>query len=154
MFLPFFIHRRLCLQLSLNGGTIIYRPLRTLSFAVDYAFYGLNPTGYHVTNLVLHILASIIFYFLVLSLFSLSAVAFLGGLIFAVHPVHVEAVSWISGRQDLIGFLFLELSLLCYIYYRKKDYSKRYLVFSLIFSFLAYLGKETMLPLPGTDYYV
>jgi Flp pilus assembly protein TadD len=134
---------------SSSWGTRIYRPLRTLSYALDYSLYGLNTTGYHVTSLVLHILVSITLYYIILNLFNLSSVSLLGAVIFAIHPVNVEAVSWLSSRADLIGFLFFNISFLYYIYYRKYPNSAKYLVFSLIFSFLAYLGKESMIPLPG-----
>jgi tetratricopeptide (TPR) repeat protein len=130
-------------------GTQIYRPLRTLSYALDYSLFGLNTTGYHVTSLMLHILVSITLYYIILNLFNLSSVSLLGAVIFAIHPVNVEAVSWLSSRADLIGFLFFNISLLYYIYYRKHPNSAKYLVFSLIFSFLAYLGKEAMISLPG-----
>ncbi len=130
-------------------GTLIYRPLRTLSYALDYSLWGLDSRGYHVTNLLLHMLVSITLYYIILDLFELPLVSLLGSLIFAIHPVHVEPVSWINSRADLIGFLFLNLSILSYIAYKKSPHLIRYLVLSLSFSFLAYLGKETMIPLPG-----
>lgn len=129
-------------------GTIIYRPLRTLSYAMDYSIFGLNPWGFHLTSTVLHLAACVTLYFLILSLFNIEAVAFLGAIVFAVHPVHVEAVSWISSRADIIGLIFLNLSLLSYIRYRRNS-SVPYLILALIFSLISYLGKETMISLPG-----
>ncbi len=130
-------------------GTIIYRPLRTASYAVDYYLYELRPEGYHVTNLLLHMAACVTLYFLVLAIFNMQQVAFLSALIFSLHPLHIEAVSWIASRADLLGLILLNLSLLSYIHYRKSPEKKAFLVFSLALSLLAYLGKETMVSLPG-----
>ena len=130
-------------------GVIIYRPLRTLSYALDYQFYGFGSTGYHVTSLLFHILVAITLYYLMFRLFNNRTVSLLGAVIFSIHPVHVEAVSWVASRADLIGLLFFNLSLLSYLSYRDHPRRIHYLVFSLFFSFLAYLGKETMIPLPG-----
>ncbi|MBI5642244.1 MAG: tetratricopeptide repeat protein [Deltaproteobacteria bacterium] len=129
-------------------GTIIYRPLRTASYAIDYAIFGLKPYGYHLVNLLLHMGASVSLYFVVLSLFNIPGAAFLSSLLFALHPVHIEAVSWIASRADLIGMILFNLTLLSY--FRYKEYrSKGYLVISLVLSFLAYIGKETMVSLPA-----
>lgn len=129
-------------------GTIIYRPLRTASFAVDYALFGLKPFGYHVVNLVLHMASTVSLYFIVLGLFNIAGVAFLSALLFAVHPVHIEAVSWIASRADLIGMVLFNLSFLSYMRY-KEVRGKTWLIGSLALSFLAYIGKETMVFLPG-----
>jgi len=130
-------------------GTAIYRPLRTVSYAIDYSFYELRAEGYHVTNLLLHMAACVSLYFLVMALFNIQPVALLSALIFALHPVHIEVVSWIASRADIIGLVFLNLSLLAYIRYTKSPDKKALLVLSLSFSLLAYLGKETMVSLPG-----
>ncbi len=129
-------------------GTIIYRPLRTASFAIDYALFGLRPFGYHVVNLVLHVASTVSLYFIVLGLFNIAGVAFLSALLFAVHPVHIEAVSWIASRADLIGMVLLNLSFLFYMRY-KEVRGRAWLIASLALSFLSYVGKETMVFLPG-----
>ena len=129
-------------------GTTIYRPLRTVSFAVDYALFGLKPYGYHVVNLILHLGASVSFYFVVLGLFNIAGVAFLSALLFAVHPVHVEAVTWIASRADLIGMVLFNLTFLAYMRY-KDGRGRAWLAASLASSFLSYMGKETMVFLPG-----
>ncbi len=132
-----------------DWGTFIYRPLRTTSYAVDYSFYELRAWGYHITNMALHMAACVAFYFLVMALLDDSIAALIAALIFALHPLHIEAVSWIASRADLIGFIFLALSLSAYVHYRKRPEKKALLALSLAFSLLAYLGKETMVPLPG-----
>lgn len=130
-------------------GTIIYRPLRTASYAIDYSLYELRPEGYHVTNMLMHMAACVTLYFLVMALFSTRSVALLSALIFALHPVHIEAVSWIASRADIMGFLLLNLSLITYIRYTKATDKKALLVISLALSFLSYIAKETMVSLPG-----
>lgn len=144
----FFIASKTLAGYDADWGTIIYRPLRTLSYAFDYALWGLNPAGYHITSIILHALVSITLYFLISRLLKIPTVAFLGSLVFALHPVHIEAVAWISSRADLIGMLFLNLTLLAYIRYRSGGPSA-YLALALVLSFIAYLGKETMVSLPA-----
>ncbi|MDO8425993.1 MAG: tetratricopeptide repeat protein [Deltaproteobacteria bacterium] len=144
----FFLSPKTLASNDSEWGTIIYRPLRTASYAVDYAIYGLWAPGYHITSLALHIIASITVFYVILSLFNIPVAAFTGSLLFALHPVHIEAVSWIASRADIIGLLFLNLSLLSYIRYQ-RDRLFGYIILSLALSFLSYLGKETMIFLPG-----
>ncbi len=99
-----------------TGG--LFRPVTTLTFAANYALHGRSPFGYHLVNLLLHIAASL----LVLSLARRLAeatmpdrapwVALVAGLLFAVHPVHVEAVAPIVGRKELLSTVFALAALL------------------------------------------
>src|SRR5690606_13033722 len=77
-----------------------YLPLRDLSYAVNYALDGLNPRGYHATNLLFHIFNSLLVMLLAVRLTGRRWIGGVAGLLFAVHPVHVEAVSWLSSRKD------------------------------------------------------
>lgn len=129
-------------------GAVLYRPLRTASYALDYAIFGQWAPGFHITNLLLHLIAVATVYFFTCALVARPAVAFIAALIFALHPVHIEAVSWIASRADLIGLIFANLSLLAYVRF-KKGRSFPFLVLSLFFAFVSYLGKETMVFLPG-----
>lgn len=90
----------------------IYRPLRTLSFAVDRAIFGLDPKGWHAVNLLLHALAAVLVLRLLTplvrgSLWAAGAAA----AVFAVHPVGVECVAWVSSRGDLQAVLLMLLAL-------------------------------------------
>jgi Flp pilus assembly protein TadD len=99
-----------------TGG--LFRPVTTLTFAANYALHGRSPFGYHLVNLLLHVVASL----LVLSLARRLAeatmpdrapwVALVAGLLFAVHPVHVEAVAPIVGRKELLSTVFALAALL------------------------------------------
>lgn len=92
-----------------------FRPMVTLTYFLDYSLFNLNPLGYHLTNLFLHVLTGIIIYFLSKQLFPDLYAPILTALIFIVHPVQTEAVAGISFREDLLCCLFFILALLIYI---------------------------------------
>lgn len=144
----FFLSPKTLASNDSDWGTTIYRPLRTASYALDYALYGLWSPGYHITNLVLHIIGCVTVFYVILGVFGSPPVAFIGALLFALHPVHIEAVSWVASRGDLLGIILFNLSLLAYMRYQKAR-NPALLAASIILSFLAYLGKETMIFLPG-----
>lgn len=81
----------------------IYRPLTSLSFAVDWALGGGSPVPFHATNLVLHLLVTLLVFALARRLLDDHAGALVAGLWFAVHPVHVEPVAGVVGRAELLA---------------------------------------------------
>lgn len=89
-----------------------YRPLTMLSYALDNSLYGLLPAGFHLTNLILHLMASLLAYHIALILLAHRRAALTASLFFAVLPIHSEAVAWISGRTDLLSGVFYFLTLL------------------------------------------
>jgi protein O-mannosyl-transferase len=95
-----------------------YWPMTYTSFWIDWRLWGMNPTGYHVLNLVLHIVASLLIW-LVLRRLSIPG-AFWAALIFALHPVNVESVAWISQRKNNLAMLFFLLSILWYLKFLKR----------------------------------
>ena len=124
-----------------------YRPLQMLTYSVDYSVWKLNVFGYHLTNIILHILAALLVYWLVSLLFSTPLLSFLTSMLFVVHPVHTEAVSYISGRSDSLCAVFM---LLCLVYYIKAI-SLEGSIFSLLIPLtyiLALLSKEYALITP------
>ena len=90
----------------MNGTTLtklslFYRPIATLSYSLDYSIWGLNPFGYHLTDLILHILVSLAVFLLLLRLTEgKQAAAWLGAVIFTIHPILVESVPAIPRRHD------------------------------------------------------
>jgi len=130
-----------------SGGSNFYRPLATISFMFDFSLWKLNPFGYHLTNLILHLLTVLLIYLFVSRVFKNSDIGLLTCLIFAVHPVNTEAVTYISGRADgLSSVLFLSALLL---YMRFKEAGRRFLFFlSILFFIFALLTKEAMLIFP------
>ena len=113
-----------------------WHPLTWLSHALDYALWGLNPLGHHLTNIVLHAINAFIVVFLVIRLLeawkeravrngtpsflngrAILIAAGTTGLLFGLHPVHVESVAWVAERKDLLCALFFLLSVIAYTKY-------------------------------------
>ncbi len=85
----------------------LYRPLTLQTFALNYALHGLNPTGFHLANVLLHAVACGLLWRLALRMVGDRAAAAVASIVFAVHPVHVEAVANIVGRAEILSTLFL-----------------------------------------------
>lgn len=90
-----------------------YQPIRTLSYAVDYAVWGARPFGFHLANLLLHVVTVVGVWLLIRHLMP-EPLPFLAALIFAVHPIHVESVTWMSARKDVLSLAFFLLAILAY----------------------------------------
>src|SRR5258708_39177890 len=106
----------------------------------------MDPTGYHVVNLLLHIAASLLLWLILLRLQIPGA--YLAALLFAVHPVNVESVAWIAQLKNTLSLLFFLLSIWCYLK-RDNNACNRWYWLSL-FAFLAALlskGSAAILPL-------
>lgn len=126
----------------------VYRPLMTLSFALDYRFFKLNSHFYHLENVIFHIFNAILLFFLLNNIFNNKTLSFLSSLIFLIHPVQTEAVSWISGRADVLFLFFYLSSFLFYVKYKKAN-KKLYLFYlSLALFVFALLSKEMAVTLP------
>jgi tetratricopeptide (TPR) repeat protein len=111
-----------------------WHPLTWLSLMLDFELYGLNPGGYHLTNLLLH-LANTLLLFLVLRRMTgaLWRSGFVAAL-FALHPLHVESVVWVSERKDVLSTFFWMLTLWGYGRYVQRPGIKRYLLTFLTFA--------------------
>ena len=93
-----------------------YRPVTYISFTLDRSLWGVNPAGYHLTNLLLHLLVTLLFYAVTAAMFNKERLAFLAALIFALHPMAGETVNFLSGgRNTLLSACFALLSLLFYL---------------------------------------
>ncbi|MDX1410723.1 MAG: tetratricopeptide repeat protein [Nitrospirales bacterium] len=89
--------------------------VRPLTYMVDYSLFGLSPGGYHLHNLFWHSLCVVCVFFFLKKLTQEPTSSFFGALIFAIHPIHVEAVSNITNRKELLALAFLLIAFLCYI---------------------------------------
>lgn len=133
-----------------GSGESSYRPVVTLSYFIDYFIWKLNPSGYHVSNLLLHILNAAVLFVFIGFITKNKKLALLSSLIFSLHPVNSEAVNVISFREELLAFLFYLSSFSLYVKAndcigRKKNY--RYLC-SITLFFLALFSKEMAVTLP------
>jgi tetratricopeptide (TPR) repeat protein len=156
-----------------------WHPLTWLSHAVDYALWGLNPAGHHLPNLILHAANTFIVVLLATTLVEAGEVPAAGedsrrlperraalivagvtGVLFGLHPLHVESVAWVAERKDLLCALFFLLSVMSYAGYaaaaagaksrgtsRPSSMKRGYFLFSL-FAFLALLSKPMAVSLP------
>ncbi|MDB4349807.1 tetratricopeptide repeat protein, partial [Omnitrophica bacterium] len=124
-----------------------YRPLQIFTYAIDYSLWGPGVRGYHLTNAILHILVALALYWFINTLYADRLISLFTSIFYLVHPVHVEAVSFISGRADPLAALFM---LLCFIFYIKHIDSKRislYLCMAASY-ILAVFSRESSLILP------
>lgn len=101
-----------------RGG--YYRPVVAISYTIDHLLFGENPAGYHVTNILLHGANTLILFLLLSSLFPGKRTPFLAALLFALHPIHAEAVAWISGRTGLLAAFGILLALLLHVRSRNR----------------------------------
>lgn len=92
-----------------------WRPLTVLTYRMNYAIHGLDVEGYHAVNVLLHALASLIFVDVCDILFTPNELSVAAGLLFAVHPIHTEAVAGAVGRAEELAGIFLMLSFLAYV---------------------------------------
>ena len=129
---------------------LTYRPGMLLSFALDFMIWGLNPLGFHLTNILLHTATTFLVIQLLLIITGSFRISLLAGAIFGVHPIHIEAVSWISGRTDILSCLFAVSSILFSL--KSLSLSGRWKWLNRVGAWgcfvLALLVKETVIILP------
>ena len=99
-----------------------YRPLVNVFYTLDYRIWGMYPSGFRITNLILHLLTCIILYQLLRKMLGGSLIPFSVTLLFGLHPVNTESVAWISSRNNILVTLF---SLISFYYYLKQRDEKR-----------------------------
>lgn len=127
-----------------DGGSKNWRPISSLSFAVEYNLLGVNPFGYHLVSILLHLINIALVYFLIKKITGYSGIAIAVLSLWALHPVLTEAVSWASNQSSLIFLCFFILSVLALLKF-SDNYQKRYLFISYLFFGLSLLTKETAL---------
>ena len=145
-FLPNYFTENLIAGAGLHSN--YWRPLLLFSFSIDYKVWKLLPLGYHLTNTLLHILNAFLIYYLLFLIFKKRNVAFLTALIFLIHPVQTEAVTYVSGRGDPLSILFILISFISYIFGKEKKKNK-FLILSYLFFVFALLTKESVIFFPG-----
>src|SRR3989475_660893 len=104
-----------------------YIPLTWMTLGMDYLLWGMNPVGYHLTSLLLHATSAVVFFFLARRFLTLAlprasgrghaltVSAGFAALVFAIHPLRVESVAWVTERRDVLSGLFFLLTILVYL---------------------------------------
>ncbi len=131
-----------------NADPDLFIPLVFFSYSLEYHFFGLNPFVYHLTNLILHLLnAALVFWFFYLLSGRKIFVAFWTALFFAVHPLRVESVAWVSERKDVLFAFFYLAAMTSYLYYLAKQKTK-FLIYTTFFFLLSFLSKPMAASFP------
>ena len=127
-----------------------YRPVRTLTYALNYAIAGERPFLYHLTNVLLHSVNGLLILALFWRLTGSRVIAGVGAFLFVVHPVQTAAVAYVSGRKDLLAAFFMLLALILYLRFR-EDEGRRLLkaILAVVCFLLAVLSKEVAIVFPG-----
>lgn len=142
------------------GG--LWHPVTVLSLAFDYALWGLNPWGYHLTNILFHAFNTFLVFIVAVKLVKYGSFkkdesgikALLSGiltaLLFGIHPLHVESVAWVSERKDVLSSFFFLSSILAYLRYSSIGGPKRPIFYaaSFISFILALMSKPMAISLP------
>lgn len=146
------------LGFGITTMTEMWIPLTMLSFAFDYAIWGLEPKGFHLTNIIFHVLNTILVFILTIRLtgnvkdMSGKKVIFAGtvaSLLFGIHPLRVESVAWVTERKDVLSAFFFLLSILAYTRYASTSSKKlNYYGASFILFILALMSKPMAASLP------
>jgi len=134
-------------QQNVGAGEITYRPVVTLTYFLDFFIWRLHAYGYHLTNLLLHILNTFLVCSLAMKIRKNRIFALAAGLIFAAHPVQAEAVLIPAFREDLLACLFMLGSLLFYLH-AKAEHKAGAFILSLLFYALGLFSKEMAITLP------
>ena len=127
-----------------------YRPVLRSTFALNYKWFGLNTAGYHVFNKAIHLINGLLLYLLLFLLFKDRALAFLGSMVFIVHPLNTQAVNYISARSSSLCTVFYILAVIFFISANREKIKNAYMFYTLSFlSFLVALGvKEEAISIP------
>jgi len=137
------------------SAELTYRPVVTLSYFLDYTFWHVNPSGYHLTNILLHAVNSMLFFLFTSRVLEKRTTAFISALLFSLYPVFSEAVNAVGFREDLLAFLFFMLAFIFYLKNDTKILTKPsqpgyilYYALSLLCYLLSLFSKEMAITLP------
>jgi tetratricopeptide (TPR) repeat protein len=125
-----------------------YIPVTIASYAIEYNFWQLQPTGYHVVNVLLHAINGVLVYYFLARLLKNRTAALLAAVIWIVHPLQVETVAWISQRKNLLSMLFTLLALLAHMRSADEDAPRWALPVAWFTYFLAAFSKPAVVGVP------
>jgi len=124
-----------------------YQPLVFLTYAIEYHFFELNPKVFHTTNVLFHLLNVLLVFKFIRLISGKNNVAIVAAIIFAIHPMRVESVTWVTTRRDVLYAFFYLLSLLQYIKYTRSvinepgKFPLKLYVFSIVLFMLSCMSK-------------
>jgi Tfp pilus assembly protein PilF len=124
-----------------------WHPITWLSHMLDCEIYGLNPLGHHITSLLIHIVNTLLLFFLLLKMTDAVWPSAFVAAAFALHPIHVESVAWVAERKDVLSGLFWMLTILAYVRYAKRPNVGRYVLVLLAF-IMGLMSKPMVVTLP------
>ena len=127
-------------------ATKFYRPLVTLSLFINYTIGGLNPLNYHITNILLHIANTLLVFAILKRLKLTETRALIVSTLFAIHPMGIEVVTFVSGRSDALASCFM---LLCIFAFLKSSKNWKWLMLSAASFLCALLSKESAVITPA-----
>tara|TARA_B100000315_G_scaffold246044_1_gene272863 strand:+ start:1713 stop:3224 length:1512 start_codon:yes stop_codon:yes gene_type:complete len=124
-----------------------YRPMQQVAYATVYSLFGPNLGGYHFLSVFFHVGSAVLLFILIKKLFNKELLAFLTSLLWVIHPIHTESVTYMSGLSAPMMVFFGLASFLSYIYFREKK-KAQFLIISVALFILALLSKEIIVTLP------
>src|ERR1700757_214035 len=127
------------------GGN--WHPLTVISHMLDCQLFGLKPAGHHFINVFLHTTAVILLFVVLRAMTRTFWQSVFVAALFAIHPLHVESVAWISERKDVLSAVFFMLMLAAYTRYARAPSPARYLLVALLFTF-GLMSKPMLVTLP------
>lgn len=130
-----------------TGHAANWHPLTWLSHMLDVQLFGMNAGAHHAVNLVLHVLNTLLLFGVLQRMTGATWRSALVAALFAIHPLHVESVAWVSERKDVLSTFFWMLTLLAYGAYVRKSGARRFALVLLLFA-LGLLAKPMVVTLP------
>jgi tetratricopeptide (TPR) repeat protein len=125
-----------------------WHPLATLSHMLDCQLYGLKPGGHHATNVILHIITVLLLFRVLREMTGAVWKSAIVAALFAVHPLHVESVAWVSERKDVLSAMFFLLMLGAYVRYARGPSMTRYLLVAVLFA-AGLMSKPMLVSVPA-----
>jgi len=147
-FVPYYFHMQVWAHINPHQAGNYYRPIFMIWMRLNQALFGFNPMGWHFTTLLMHVLATFFVYKLARRLSQSEPIGLIAALIFGLHPLHIEAVAWVSGVTEALFAILLIPSFLLFLDWREGRPNSR--TYSLLLFALAIFSKETavlMMPL-------
>src|SRR5256714_1850927 len=124
-----------------------WHPLTTISHMLDCQLYGLNAGRHHFTSVVLHTIAVLLLFRVLWVTTGALWQSALVAALFAIHPLHVESVAWVSERKDVLSAVFFMLALAAYVHYARAPSLGRYFIVAIIFA-LGLMSKPMLVTVP------